>query len=110
MNLIVAFLATVILEIPVIYAAFRRYRPRNIILNSILINGVTNLTLNLFRFVGLVYSTAILLCAEAIIVLVEIGMFYYCTRDVEIPMKRIILACLASNAFSFSVGFLFWGL
>lgn len=110
MNLIIAMAATVILEVPVVFAGFKRYRPKNIIVNAVLVNLITNMTLNLLRNFGIATSTLGLLVAETVVIIVEIGMYYYCTREAKVPMKRILLTTVAANAFSFSAGFIFWGL
>ncbi len=106
--LLIATLITLVLEAPVIWFCLGRYaeNTKKLMGNFILINGITNLTLNTAIFMlGLLYVDWIeqfVIIAELVIPIIEAGMFYFTTK--EFSLKKLIVICYIANAISFLLG------
>jgi len=105
---------TVVIETPILWLA--GYRSRRFVLVCVLINVVTNLTLNLgLSFAGGLYG-ALIYPAEAVVVLVEWAVLRQVAADGDpVPWigrasARLFAFVLVANAASYLVGVLIWGL
>lgn len=103
-NLILALAMTIILEGMIILPSFRSHCKsfNKLLINFVLINCITNLSLNtLLLFVGKQHTT-ILIILELCIPLIEAYLFRFVgtTRN----KKFTIIICYIANAFSFIIG------
>lgn len=102
-NLTETVILTVLLELPVVYAFLRKYKPERFVGNVILINMITNIALNLVRLVFFPESVIFTLVGEIVVVLIEAEMFAFAWRE-KIPLGRLLLTSFVANLFSVAVG------
>ncbi len=105
--LAIAAILTCILEAPIVYLFLSRNKCQDILLNIVLINVITNVTLNMvlsiLRF-HQVPTTLFTLIAEWIIPIIEAWMYKYCYK--HIPIGKLLLLCYIANLFSYLTGLL----
>lgn len=105
--LAIAAILTCILEAPIVYLFLSRNKCQDILLNIVLINVITNVTLNMVLSILRFYqapTTAFTFIAEGIIPIVEAWMYKYCYR--HIPIGKLLLLCYIANLFSYLTGLL----
>ncbi len=106
MNTAVSFVLAAVLtcatEAPVVYLSLKKDRPKDLISNIILINLITNLSLNLLNFI--IRSVIFVLAAELLIPIIEAFMYRYCYP--KIPMAKLLIVTYIANAVSLGLGFL----
>lgn len=104
-ELLWALLLTILIEAVVILPLFRKYSDsfKRLCINFILINAITNLTLNLCIFCFSL-NTVVIVMMELMIPLIEA--FMYKVGHVEAGEKRLIGVCYLANAISFTLGLL----
>ena len=100
--LTIAATLTCIIELPIIYFCFRKERLSNLISNIVLINLITNLTLNVANI--LIQSNMFVYSAEIIIPAIEAAMYQYCYHKISIT--KWLIVCYMANAISFGLGLL----
>lgn len=104
-ELLWALLLTILIEAVVILPLFRKYSDsfKRLCINFILVNAITNLTLNLFiLFFSL--NVVMILVMELLIPLIEA--FMYKVGHVKATWKRLTVVCYLSNVLSFTLGLL----
>ena len=103
---VTAFL-TCLLETPIVWGFLRKDKCKDLMLNCVLINLITNLTLNSTVYL-LVYAgirpEVFILIAELIIPVIEAYMYRYCYSHISI--KKFLLMAYIANAVSFFIGLL----
>lgn len=98
--LIAAAVLTCIIEAPIVYFYLPKQIRANLILNIVLINLITNLTLNTCSLIF--YSWGFVIVAELIIPIIEAYMYRYCYPQINI--KKLLFICYLANAASFGFG------
>lgn len=104
-ELLWALLLTILIEAVVILPLFRKYSDsfKGLCINFILVNAITNLTLNLIiLFFSL--NVVMILVMELLIPLIEA--FMYKVGHVKATWKRLTVVCYLSNVLSFTLGLL----
>ena len=103
--LAVAAFLTCLLETPIVWGFLRNDKCKDLILNCVLINLITNLTLNSSTYL-LVYAgiqtTVFVWIAELIIPVIEAYMYRYCYSNISI--KKLLLMAYIANAVSYITG------
>lgn len=104
LHLLEAVLLTCLIETPLICQLFSKYKLKSLIFNTILINCITNLTLNLFviAFHNITWICIFICIAELLIPIIEWQMFLYCYN--ELPLKKVLFISYFVNACSFIIG------
>lgn len=107
-RLAVALFLTIILEFPVIWFGMMRFaeNQKKIFGNFLLINGITNLTLNVgILLILMIHGRSFWVetyIVELIIPMMEAIMFAFTTK--EFSWKRLLITCYIANAVSFLLG------
>ena len=100
--LILAAVLTCVIELPIIYCSFKKEQCPKLVSNIILINLITNLTLNILNiFIG---SISFVIGAELLIPAIEAVMYQYCYHNIKIG--KLLIVCYIANAISFGLGLL----
>lgn len=105
--LAIAAILTCILEAPIVYLFLSRNKCQDILLNIVLINVITNVTLNMVLSILRFYqvpTTLFTLIAEGVIPIIEAWMYKYCYR--HIPIGKLLFLCYIANLFSYWTGLL----
>lgn len=98
-NLLLSLVMTLIVEIPLIKTLLNK---KNIIINALLINIITNivlnlLSLNLYGLFGFTIYFSLVIFFETIIPYIEYLMYKFCYEDIDyITLEYIYLINLAS--------------
>lgn len=100
--LLIAAGLTCIIETLIISIIFKKEKLQNLILNIVLINLITNLTLNILNII--IQSPNFVIGAEIIIPAIEAVMYQYCYPKIKI--SKWLTICYIANAVSFGIGLL----
>lgn len=100
---LLALIVTLIIESLIIFPCFRSHcdNLRKLAINFLLINAITNLSLNIL--VGIFGVSTFALLLELIIPLVEARMFRY--AGVTGKRRFIVIICYIANLLSFAIGY-----
>ena len=93
--LIIAATLTCLIESPIVYLYLHKQAKKDLILNIILINLITNLILNVTNM--LISSVIFVLIAEAVIPVIEAYMYRYCYPSINI--KKLLFICYLDITF-----------
>ena len=98
--LISALLITLLIESVIVLPLFHKHCNSfsKLVINFILINAITNLTLNTLIVIGIASANWL----ELIIPLIEAALFSY--TGIKRSRKAIILICYIANFFSWAIG------
>lgn len=99
LKIIIGIIITIIIETPVILIFLRKRE--KILLNSFLINTITNIILNGIIIPFIKYDIT-LFVAEFVIIIVEGFMWHFCIKDIS--KVRALATSLVSNVLSFVIG------
>jgi len=103
----IALVITLVLEAPVIWLRLGKDAKdkKKFMLNFVLINAITNITLNTCVLLGFMLGPILyigIIAAELVIPLIEAKMYQYTTK--EFTWKELVVACYIANAVSFFIG------
>lgn len=113
-SLIIPFAAaailTILIEAVIIIPAFYKHslNKRQLVFNVILVNAITNITLNLIVYMAGSLRLYVIVAGELVIPVIE-GLMYK-AGTLKLSDKRIIGICYLANIVSFSVGKILEGL
>ncbi len=111
-KILIAAGLTCFIETVIVSIIMKQEKLQNLKLNTILINLITNLTLNIslivLSLVGLKteFINGFTIAAELIIPIVEYFMFLYCYP--QLNKKKLFFTSLMANAITFAVGLIFF--